>query len=218
MRTQVFSSKGFFKGTGLCNKGFSPRTQKGRQALVSSTSGRVCAALSMGSRVRPWGSCCPTHLTHGWGMSGVCADHHQLPRDPRGGVGPALGAFTLQGQNMQCRKTSWHRRLRTRRWETGQRGALQTQEGKALRQGLSEPSLVRSNWEGKCCRGHSRSDRRRRRAPESWRPSTPRSPYLPEADRGWLPWAPRPKGPKVLLQSLQAGSQQGMFMWLWGQW
>ena len=50
-------------------------------------------------------------------------------------------------------------------------GALQTQEGKVLSQGLSEPSLVRSSWAGTCCRG---------RAPGSWCLSTPHSPTLPE--------------------------------------
>ena len=58
-------------------------------------------------------------------------------------------------------------------------GALQTQEGKVLSQGLSEPSLVRSSWAGTCCRGRGRSDRRGR-APGSWCLSTPHSPTLPE--------------------------------------
>lgn len=31
------------------------------------------------------------------------------------------------------------------------------------------------------------------------------------------PRGPFSSSPQVLLQSLQAGSQQGMFMWLWGQ-
>ena len=191
---QGFSSKGFFRGTGLCNRGLSPPTHKGRQALVSGASGKVCAALGTGSRVRLW-SCCSSHLTHGAGRGWWCR-LSTATLGPQGRGGPCSRGFTLQGQNRQCAKSRWHRRLRTRRWETGQRGLCRLRKGRRSARGYQSQAWSAAAGQGRATEGTAGQ------TGEDALPGAGARPlhtYPPCQSRPWLaPWAPGPQGPCFL--------------------